>query len=132
MATFTLGTSGRVNLGKAAFPFHNEYVEWSDLSPFAQGYVEALFASNDPMRWASTSSPAHTIAPAFSRLDPSALALILRDCEAGARIYIKHRRDDGAHFWRWRQAEGARHGFPPLTPFLSDEGKVCLREAARG
>lgn len=70
----------------------------------------------------------------FSDLSPEALALILRDCEAyeaSGRVVGLWRgdADQGAHFWRWR-SQAADAAFPPLTPYLSDEGKVCLREAA--
>lgn len=138
MSEFTLDTSGHVNLGKAAFPFHNEYVEWPDLSPFVQGYVEALFASLGPYDWKDEYGGAWP--SKFSDLDPSALALILRDCEA-AQEQIRTGdigvsgvgpREQGAALWnecqrgRWRDQH-----LRPLQPYLSDEGRVCLRKEPR-
>ena len=66
----------------------------------------------------------------FDRFDPSALALILRDCEACGRGRGEGTAKTGAAFWKLRQAGVYPSEFPPLQPYLSDEGKVCLREAA--
>lgn len=146
MSSFTLDTTGTVSahaLGYAGV------WSWSDLSPFVQGYVGAMFAgayqtldtSYALDQWdAGASDALAPYRPRFSDLDPSALALILRDCEAASGIYfsaprnIEAQHNFGALFWRDRQARSfrtsaTRERFPPLHPYLSDEGRVCLRKA---
>jgi len=141
LPTFTLDTSGFVDMRdyasheKRVFP----QMIWSDLDPFTQGYIEALFASvftpfepqgenpfrlRDPKRWRFVG---------FSDLAPEALALILKDCAAilgsrgvtdGANIQT------GRNTWNLRQrGYWASEGFPPLTPYLRDDGKVDLKES---
>lgn len=154
MTEFSFDTSGVVE------PSGREVVayRWSDLSPFVQGYVEALFASiryerasaginkgDHVLKWDERVNYSNSRYLAFRDLDPSALALILRDCErwlhAWQHIYpevmaqkggdIKTlQRRQGAAFWKWRQHNSELDRvWPPLQPYLSDEGKVCLREA---
>jgi hypothetical protein len=148
MTDFTLDTSGRVNLGKASWVGHNEHVEWSDLDPFTRGYVEALFAS---IHVPGPNGDEGLLYPAFSDLSPEALALILRDCEqagslAPARTIGMGETEHGMSalypptafggrlFWTERQQQSPRRlslaAFPPLTPYLADDGKVHLKEAA--
>lgn len=136
-AAFALDTSGSVSAislqgldGTSRYEaetYGKRYC-WSELTPFAQGYVEALFAdlADAPRSFWDSCFPRGE--HAFSDLSPEALAMILADCERGRSIYAKARQDDGRHFWRWRQVEGARYGFPPLTVYLDDAGNVCLRE----
>jgi hypothetical protein len=117
------------------------YRHWSDLTPFQQGYVEALLRALDAQRWQAyrascAASPGRHLPvplhPAFRWLSPEALALILRDCQrfTGGRTWGA---DVGRGFWLDRQ-EGsytnALDPFPPLTVTLSDAGKVELRTAA--
>lgn len=97
----------------------------SDLSPFAQGYVGEMFAGVrfDP--------PSGLLG--FYDLSPEALALILRDCEAFEQCEMAELRNaaEGGWFWRTRQSglsEELRDAFPPLTVFLNDDGKVCLKQ----
>lgn len=178
MAEFTLDTSGVV------LPFHRYDLQWNaepvgyrwpDLSPFAQGYVEALLRDAWDQgvvildRWGDGEDDTDQNRPGFSDLSPEALALILRDCEAmretpiGADPFLRDAprsdiplahwlaqrgtlREAGAAFWAYRngdkdaflranvitivvlgKVEAAAKAFPPLTPYLSDDGKVCLR-----
>ena len=70
----------------------------------------------------------------FSMWSPEALALILRDCEAASgpphpRAVVGAANAAGRLFWYTRQ-HGKLPSFPPLTPYLADDGKVCLKEAA--
>jgi hypothetical protein len=114
---------------------------WSDLSPFAQGYVEALFADKRCEDCPPTDYPTDRTrcAPClrkkgFSDLHPDTLAAILRDCEAPAGLYV-NTVECGEAFWRDRQAGvfqrfNDQTRFPPLTPYLDDTGRVCLRETA--
>lgn len=70
--------------------------------------------------------------PGFSDLAPETLAAILRDCEAFLKTPGQSNRDgDGRSFWALRQKGLYAHiGFPPLNPYLGDDGKVYLRKTA--
>jgi hypothetical protein len=68
----------------------------------------------------------------FSDLAPETLAAILKDCEAlSVTIEGEFEPDseDGDHAWKVRQS-GLWGAYPPLTPYLGDDGKVYLREAS--
>lgn len=128
-----LGTSGRVagDIDGLAV-----WYEFEDLSPFAQGYVEALFAShrqdlgtatyyaNDQREWRDA---------AFSDLAPEALAMILADCDRWIQLYPATGRGtaNGARFWELRNLQLiTRTDFPPLRVYLNDDGKVSLSQAS--
>lgn len=119
MSGFTLDTAGAVH-GVVASDGDLAAYLWPDLSPFMQGYVEALLRATGS---------------AFSDLSPEALALILRDCEANREalaaigIHGPGTAQSGADFWRLRNT-CKMTTFPPLVPFLADDGRVHLREAA--
>jgi hypothetical protein len=89
---------------------------WSDLTPFAQGYVEALLRSVGIER--------------FDALASEALARIIADCEAIQKDYGLPAGDPRHHargcwFWKNRQVSmWEKEGFPPLTVTLGDDGKV--------
>ncbi len=133
MSGFQLDTSGTVwRSPQSAMGA----TQWSDLSPFAQGYVEALFAGAAiefpaPGVWMDDGQgTAREVG--FSDLSPEALALILQDCEAfqasGVRYHYSDSQAGGRGFFDDRQ-RGVFEGFPPLTPYLSDDGKIHLRES---
>lgn len=149
MSTFTLDRSGEVLILADPGYTARQAVCWSDLSPFVQGYVEAA-ARELYERLASASMQnlhrARRLAVskvAFHNWSPEALALILRDCEAFAArgrgaINFQETPEAGGRFWIARQTGFPQAGsqalcdaFPPLTPYLSDDGKVCLREDAQ-
>lgn len=157
MSEFTFDTSGVVLVDRHGEPPMRAGYRWSDLTPFAQGYVKG------PLREASGTCarcqgngeivtdldlylhPPEGAEPdagtadcpdcdgqgertfGFSDLSPEALAMILGDCERFAELFgerpeVAH----GKHFWIGRQKD--KHpDFPPLTPYLSDDGKVCLK-----
>lgn len=122
MAEFALDTSGAVALPQ---PTHGHIfgTVWEDLSPFAQGYVEALFAGSPELH----GDGSDTRDAGFRDLSPEALAMILGDCEVAASILGRnHLTSDGQWFWNGGER---RPGFPPLTVSLNDEGKVCLQPA---
>lgn len=149
MSDFTLDTSGAVSgpIG-AVIPGAVMLIRWPDLSPFEQGYVEALFASLP--RWHPEHSPVLPVpAPegsssvvarvGFSDLAPSTLEAIRKDCAeieahlaktwADAMKWSKAEDhpefpDTGAKAWAWRQAGFARQAFPPLPVTLGDDGLV--------
>jgi len=141
--TFALDTSGAV-AGPVTYPMGaamRGMIRWPDLSPFAQGYVEAMFASlPDEEFWQGGFG--------FSDLAPETLAAILRDCEVFVS-FLTGEYDDatmrmmGREFWRARNGAAdafmawplnrpalieRSRAFPPLTPSLGDDGRVYLKE----
>lgn len=126
--TFTLDTSGRVSCTDPTKPCICHAATWDRLDPFTQGYVAALlrdFSANllQPGEVGPTG-----VEFGFSDLAPETLAQIMDDCKDAASILRRnHLADDGRWFWN----DGKhRPGFPPLTPYLGDDGKVYLSEAA--
>lgn len=131
---FQLDTSGHVETdttigGKLYF-----VVRWSDLSPFTQGYIEALFQSVRVDALGATFAERPTLSPRFSDLAPEALARIIADCEEYQRIHADligiSRHPEGLPrlgrlFWIDRQ-NATVAPFPPLTVQLGDDGKVYL------
>lgn len=130
MSTFTLDTSGRVAGDHAGLTV---WYEFDDLSPFAQGCVEALFASIEYPAAQDT----RYLDKGFSDLSPEALAMILRDCE----LFLNRHpgwvtRGGGSLFWKGRHDQEERSSgslfsdtlrdFPPLRVSLDDAGKVQL------
>lgn len=120
---FTLDTSGIVHMtSDSVVP---AYI-WSDLTPFAQGYVEAMFAG--PI---TVGSGAHTynsvLQLAFSDLAPATLSRIMGDCEAYAG---GNDASDGPVFWNLQQ-DGLLSRFPPLAPYLGEDGLIYLREVSQ-
>lgn len=148
--TFTLDTSGGVARPLTEDGYADGWLYWSDLSPFAQGYIEAalLSASLDTAHtrdceYVTSEGPAGCTCPAgrfgyrrpirFDWLAPETLASMLADC-----AFPDHRREwenglrreDGAAFWRNRQA-GQWPSLSPVTLILADDGKVRRREAGQ-
>ena len=109
---------------------------WSDLSPFTQGYIEALFESAGRKTYdgciGAKSTKVRSLA--FRDLAPETLSRIIADCEAAD----KGRPDpgeNGSAFWRVRNHPMMPPGewvnrFPPLTVQLGDDGKVRFAEPA--
>lgn len=100
----------------------------SDLDPFTQGYVEALLSG-----WIKSGEFGDEGSDTFGSYDfsdlaPEALAAILRDCAAQGDNHAST--ESGKAFWAYRQAGKYPWAFPPLTPYLGDDGRVYLREAA--
>lgn len=132
MSGFQLDTSGSVaHLAPNGDPVIVGGIRWSDLTPFAQGYIAALFQHRHLER--DEDQPVTT---GFSDLAPATLARIIGDCETGLAdplcAFMNHP-ESGAMFWRDRQANqlnGMHPHFPPLTPYLGDDGLIYLREAA--
>lgn len=146
--TFQLDTTGYVDvaaLGIFKLPGHihaQTTVQWSDLSPFTQGYIGALLLALDEQRMAHyqdrrrRSLPeAVPVRPAFSWLAPETLARIIADCEAFApgphpdlspSAYGRefwYGRANGFSVWSVDRADYASR-FPPLTVTLGDDVKV--------
>lgn len=140
MTTFQLDTSGSVLL---TLPPNDvfKHVFWPDLVPFTQGYVEALFANlrDGDLGYLPLASIKRDLR--FDRLAPATLAQIMADCERARKVLDSYpgRPDletlQGRDFWNARQAGGANHWanavvpFPPLTPYLGDDGLIYLKDA---
>lgn len=116
-----LDTSGAVMIEFA--PGCDEIKTWDRLDPFTQGYVEALFNG-----WIT--EPGWGDRPlehfAFSDLASETLEVILKDCAT----FKDARPFDGKLFWDQRQrGQWTVQGFPPVVPYLGDDGKIYLLEA---
>lgn len=127
MSEFSFDTSGFVTLRREDASWKGRPrpdIYWEDLTPFAQGYVEALFAGSPALH----GDGSDTRDAGFRDLSPEALAMILGDCEQ--RLSVggdwPNTTTAGEMFWLSRQ-RGRQVAFPPLTPYLSDDGKVCLK-----
>lgn len=152
--TFKLDTSGRV--AGALSDGLAVWYEFDDLTPFAQGYVEAMFASlSAQLREQSDLAARHAkqtpvgdirgfcedsvwsrrfaeqaAGLAFSDLAPETLAAILEDCERFRGRTASKCSKVGALFWKNRSAGYlSDDGWTPLTPTLGEDGKVYLRES---
>ncbi len=118
--TFQLDTTGEVSSRISPTVF----LTWEDLSPFTQGYVEALIA-NDALPLYNVATP-----PGFRHLAPETLARIIEECERCERGYRALgiqtiERFAGFNVWTLQQAGTlVEQGFPPLTVHLGDDGKV--------
>lgn len=127
MSAFTLDTSGSVRQYDNAGGLMGA-LAWTDLDPFTQGYIEALFASSvgTPEFWVNDAEAGYPEGIGFSDLAPEALAAILADCERFVKLFGEWPlADHGKHFWLGRQKD--KHpDFPPLTPRMGDDGKVYL------
>lgn len=127
---FELDTSGTVLTTDRSFG--GGYIKWSDLSPFVQGYVEALFADEGGVLSLLMERYAHEgVQVRFDDLAPETLARIIADCEGARDGYrVANTKACGASFWAgrndppgcWRYL--VTDGFPPLTVNLGDDGKV--------
>lgn len=137
-----LDTSGVVHMPAPGNPGSvgpMAYIMWLDLDSFTQGYVEAMFAGpwearNVQQRHlaAGKDNSVRVDVLGFRHLSPEALARIMEDCAGigyGLGKFYANTHRQGGHFWNDRQ-RGSFHAFPPLTPYLNDEGRVCLREGA--
>jgi hypothetical protein len=133
-----MDTSGRVECAASFQPLG--WAIWSDLDPFTQGYIEALFASEQAELWEGAGyKPARPDDPrvneqwGFPDLAPETLARIVEDCAKWRREWSPSgeltKAQQGDYLWRLRQADkGSRAiGFPPLTAYLGDDGKVHLK-----
>lgn len=135
IAMTTLDTSGVVKFEGGTLGV----LSWEGLGqiggPFAQGYVEALFASiGCLLPWERHDGHSEPQYVGFSDLAPEALAMILRDCEAFCSAFGRDARiaPQGKAFWMQRQDGGWSNqtpSFPPLRVYLNDAGKVMLELA---
>jgi len=125
----------------------DQWVEWGDLSPLEQGFIEAMSKAAsvkavrgfEPCEDEELGAGAVPRMIGFSDLASETLELIRKDCAAFQNyangLGIKTGKAEGESFYRGRQA-GSLPGawgaaFPPLTPHLGDDGLIHLRDAAR-
>lgn len=150
---YALDTSGTVHAvpgGPAKQGTHHPVdLDWCDLSPFAQGYVEAMARTNYEAVALSPSDndgdgqckhcgrnnagaedgPCSDTCPRqnihFSDLAPETLSRIIADCDAMERHLRRERMTTtGGRAWELRQSGFWPKTWPPLTVQLGDDGKV--------
>lgn len=134
MTGVSLDTSGFVDNGTLV------PTVWRDLSPFEQGYVEAMFASEWPnilrqfIDKGMSEPEGHDdcVRPEFTDLARETLAAIRKDCADARRRYLRNDTpDDGRLFWIHRQDRDCiPEGYAPLTVTLGDDGKVRIAPVA--
>lgn len=133
MSGFKLDTSGAVIVERGSVL--TKY-RWSDLSPFAQGYIEAAFEE-----WFWEQGVDGQPFLGFSDLAPATLAAMLEDCASrrlqwsgyGGAVCRRRGQTDaeaGTEFWRHRYG-GAYKRFAPLTLYLADDVKIHQREVGQ-
>lgn len=160
MNDFKLDTSGLIDTA-GHFDFvradgcTTRFVAWQDLSPFAQGYVEAMpwgelendraiqaagwrwvpsingYKHADGREYPDFDAEGLEIPPAaFTWLAPETLVRIIEDCaylQSCIHSDIAARQETGALVWRDRQAGAwSDAGYAPLTVSLGDDGNVRL------
>lgn len=148
MSAPQLDTSGLVMLPRPGAPQYSDGWGFEHLTPFAQGYVEAMLRVCEAISTARPRGPTerpmlrsmilNMRSAAFSDLAPETLARIIEDCERFVGDPSTNRADNGAACWRMRNRSPHRFFFQeqfpddgPLTPYLGDDGKVYLREAGQ-
>lgn len=102
---------------------------WSDLSPFVQGYVEAMLQEFNRKCFGDFPITRKSHLVVFSDLAPETLVRIIEDCATLARragYLVAPDAEQGAITWRQRQG-GEISEFPPITLYLNDAGKVVIR-----
>ncbi len=129
MSIFLLDTSGEIHvpesIGKDGRT-RGRLIQWTDLPPFTQGYIEAAFTSLP-----FPTVPEDTSGWRFSDLAPETLAAMMTDCAKGATFFQSHRRGttEGATFWKDRQSGCFKKDYLwPNTLYLAPDGKVHQRE----
>lgn len=127
---FTLDTRGGVIVPGEGL---DTFWRFDSLTPFAQGYVEAMFASSDlPLAWDEVSPGCVAERDAgFRHLAPASLSRIIGDCEAMLEVMraagsaFPETPKEGRIAWDDRQADNwIGHTFPPLTVSLGEDGLI--------
>lgn len=127
--TTTLDTSGSVRLPMSPRSVIRNHL-WSDLTPFAQGYVEA--ALTGPIEYPDPNEGwGPSCSPKFGWLAPATLAAMMADCETlAARVRAIDFPATGKFLWEIRQAGQLAPEFPPITLYLSEDGLIHHRVAS--
>lgn len=133
---FALDTSGAVMIPAPPGGFVKP-TRWFHLDPFTQGYVEAMLrelAERLDKIFTQQRLYGSDFAK-FKLIAPEALAAILKDCAKFEGLNSGRRMTavEGRKWWARRQTYSKRMSlaasFPPLAPYLGDDGRVYLREA---
>lgn len=144
MPEFVFDTSGRVQIDGA--PFQGATIAWNYLDSFTQGYIEAMFFTDEEQLCEESGREMPAVAfntatmesrfvggdsPGFGDLSPAALARIMADCakfqddnralmdEAAGRDYAAD--SAGRDFWYTRNGHGC--GFWDRQELESDSGE---------
>lgn len=128
MSGFQLDTSGIVTItkfDKENYLSYPEHVNFESLTLFARGYVEAMGRAYAESIGYQPKFGSHPFR--FDMLAPETLARIMEDCLNRELAQDDLNFIDGERFWNERQ-RGCWTTYPPLTPYLGDDGKVYLRE----
>jgi hypothetical protein len=139
MAEFKLDTRGEVRgrrLIEGPDGSWRSHWAWHDLddSPVVQGYIEAALSDwRDRLQIASRLQFQRELFAGFSDLAAETLARIIADCAKWQREWApsgnQSEREQGQTLWRGRQLGNLKAvGFPPLTLYLGDDGKVHIRD----
>ncbi len=131
---FQLDTSGSILLQPSAdAPWETPAITWTDLSPFVQGYIEAVCRSGGGYNPATGNNEPWD----FRQLAPETLERTMSDCALRmSRAGIVNQSSAGAAFWAARQGKFRKQGypayftlpevFPPLILSLNEAGKVVF------
>lgn len=136
--TFQIDTSGVFHCPDSRFMACDGAIYWEKLPPFTQGYIEAMLnPADDATRTYQVGAvQVHQHPAGFSDLDPTAVGQIMADCEAIAAKrgdnYLPNEDAVNAGRVAWVDRQNGDllycYGeFGPLTVFLNDARKVCLR-----
>lgn len=153
MATFKLDTSGHIDIWDDAKEKNKPWF-WDDLSPFVQGYVEAMFADIQGDAWslADVGITPHGTPQAqldkaalrrcaFSDLAPETLARIMEDCERfcaskAALEWVpqgdpRHHECGGRAFWNARADRHVLQGHSYFAGMTTGDNLRALDRLAR-
>jgi hypothetical protein len=135
--TFKVDTSGRIACTDPSKPCICHAATWDQLSPFVQGYVEAMFSTRFDGLDGTARYEAETYGKSwrFSDVAPETLARIMEDCERFLALFglcdVATSQKCGRIFWEQRSdpvwCSSLVERFPPLTPYLGGDGKIYLR-----
>lgn len=139
MSEFTLDMPGYVQI-EAPYTLEVIRLRFRDLSPFEQGYVEAMKNDRRMLSYFDDARMLDWHDWAFSDLAPETLSVIRRDCAAlvSPPYVFASGAEAGRFCWEWRQrgwrntsgGPTLRETFPPLTIYLGDDGLVCFKETS--
>lgn len=125
---FKFSTTGVVVMHEPQFA----YLTWFDLSPGVRGCIAVMLEEvHRDCHWATGdfgASDDYSAKPGFRHLHPDTLARIIADVAKSAENdRFASSEHGGRSLWIARQVPGL-DGFSPLTLYLDEAGKMCLRD----